>query len=121
MATLEYKLEYFKGALGSNDDGVFIQLRTDLPVYQEAITREGYYSAGVNQTDFVTALFAIYGVVRISAQAWRLYVEKSPVFQWNEVLPPILEVVKTFTGCTGIHEMPGSGQTLISIKDRRSL
>lgn len=84
---LYYKLEYFQGAAGPTDPGVYIQLRTDLPAYQHVITKEVYLSSQNTITsDFVTALFGIPGVVRLASQAWRLYIEASPVFKWDEVL-----------------------------------
>lgn len=122
MANLEYKLEYFKGAGGSaTDEGVFIHLRTDPPGYQTVITKESYSSAenSSNQTDFIDSLFDVAGIVRLASQGWRLYIEKSPVFTWEEIIPNILDVLVDVTGSDGVTELPGSGLTLITDDDRR--
>lgn len=123
MAALEYKLEYYKGAGGgASDEGVFIHLRTDPPAYQTVITKEVYWSAenAANHTDLVNQLFDVPGVVCLSCQAWRVYVEKSPVFKWDEVLADVLSILETNTGSSGVTELPGSGLTLTTDKDRRS-
>lgn len=117
MAVLEYKLEYFKGA----DEGCYIQLRTEVPAYQHIIAKEVYFSTDNKvHSDFCTAVFNVPGVVRLSSQAWRLYIEKSPVFTWSEVLGPVMAVLMEFTDCTSLHELQGSGVTLTSDTDRRS-
>lgn len=138
MAVLQFKLEYFHGASGPTDDGVFIQLRTEVAAYQHIITKEVYFSnENSNHSDFVTALFNIPGVVRVSSQAWRVYVEKSPVFKWTEVLgvpveqgvslldgmppsPSVMNTIMSFCGCDSVHELNGSGITLNSQDDRRA-
>lgn len=122
MAALEYKLEYYKGAGGgATDDGAFIHLRTDSPAYQQIISKETYWSAenSASHTDLVNHLFDVPGVVRLACQAWRIYVEKSPVFKWDEVMPGVLNVLQTDTSSTSLSELPGSGLTLASDNDRR--
>jgi hypothetical protein len=138
MATLEYKLEYFQGAAGPTDPGVYIQLRTDLPAYQHIITKEVYFSPENSTTfPFITAVFNVPGVVRLASQAWRLYIEASPVFKWDEVLGvpyqpgialpnsvpapnTVMFVVMTFLHCDSITGLGGSGLTLTNINSRRS-
>lgn len=123
MAALEYKLEYYKGAQGNaTDEGVYIHLRTDPPGYQTIISKETYWSPEneINRIAIANRLFDVPGVVRIAIQAWRVYIEKSPVFKWEEVTPGVLEVLRDTTGSSGITELPGSGFTLTSDKDRRS-
>ena len=135
---LLFKLEYFHGAGGPTDDGVFIQLRHEVPAYQHVITKEVYFSSeNQNHSDFATALFNVYGVVRLSSQAWRVYIEKSPVFKWDEVLGipmipgrpvvnsvpasnSVLNVIMTFCSCQTVEELQGSGITLTSQSDRRA-
>lgn len=138
MATLQYKLEYFQGAAGPTDPGVYIQLRTDLPAYQAVITKEIYFSAENSTTSpFVTAVFGVPGVVRLASQAWRLYVEASPVFKWDEVLGvpyqpgialpmqvpatnSVMYVVMTYCNCDSVTALGGSGLTLTNANSRRS-
>ena len=121
MAQLAYKLEYYQGAAGPADEGVFIQLRTDVPAYQHVITKEVYFGPeNTNHSEFCNALFNIAGVVRLSSQAHRLYIEKSPVFTWQEILGPVFNVLNYYTGTSGVVELPGSGVTLSSVDDRRS-
>jgi hypothetical protein len=137
MAALQYKFEYLQGAIGPTDDGVFIQLRTDVPAYQPIITKELYFSAqNTTTTALATALFGINGVVRLSTQAWRVYIEKSPVFQWDEVLgvpyqpgialpdetpvnPSVMAVLNTFTSTDSVSGLGGSGITLPDADVRR--
>lgn len=123
MSTLEYKLEFFKGVGGgASDEGVYIQLRTDPPYesYISRIGREDYIALQDDyKTDFVTALFACSGVVGVSVSAFRVYIEKSPVFSWTEVLSPIIEEIRIATETDDISELPGSPMYLTDKDDRR--
>ena len=121
MATLPYKLEYVQKPL--SDPGVMMHIRSDVPAYQDLISREDYFAADntVNQTAFITSLFYLPGVVQVSSKAYRVYVEKSPVYTWNEVLGPLFSTVSSATSHTGTAELAASGITLESITERRQL
>ncbi len=120
MATLGFKLEYFKGDTAS-DEGVYIQLRSDLTGYMTLISKEAYAKlSDERKTDTMTALFACPGVVQASCQAYRVYVEKSPVFGWSEVLGPVVEAIKVAAECDDLVELPGSPLYLTSDAGRRS-
>lgn len=123
MSTLQYKLEYFKGAGGgASDEGVYIQLRSDPPYesYMSQIGREDYVGLEDDRkTDFLNALFECEGVVELSVSAFRVYVEKSPVFSWSEVLGPVIEEIRIATEDDDIEELPGSPLYLTDKNDRR--
>jgi hypothetical protein len=121
--TLDYKLEYFKGVGGgATDEGVFIQLRTDVPAYTHIIAKEDYFNLpSSSQNAFMTGLFGIAGVVRASSQAHRLYYEKSPVFTWEEMNPTVLAYLAAQIGVGDPNELPGSPITLEGTNNRRSL
>lgn len=119
---LSYKLEYFKGVGGAADEGVYIQIRSDPPAYQTLVTKEDYINevGNVVQSDFMDGLFAIDGVVRAASQAWRVYIEKSPVFTWEEVLADVLPYIAAQCGESGTTKLAGSDVNLGSENDRRS-
>ncbi len=120
MAILYFKLEYYKGIGGAADEGVFIHCREDMPVYQSKITKEQYYGVQNNHvTAFLTDLFNVDGVEVLSSMAFRLYVERSPVYHWSEVLGPVVEIIRIYTGCSSISEIQGSGITLQGESNRR--
>lgn len=123
MADLEYKLEYFKGVGGgASDEGVYIQLRSDPPYesYISRIGREDYTQLDDDfKTDFLNALFECVGVVSLSVSAYRVYVEKSPVFTWTEVLSPVIEEIRIATETDSVVELPGSPIYLENKDDRR--
>jgi hypothetical protein len=117
---LVFKLEYFKGIGGASDEGVFIQLKTDVPAYCSKIGKEEYVNGGGDPSDFMDGIFAVPGVVVASSQAFRVYVEKSPLFTWSEVLGPLLEFIRVQVGADNLQEATGSPTTLGSENDRRS-
>lgn len=117
---LVFKLEYFKGIGGASDEGCFIQLKTDVPAYCSKIGKEEYVLGGGTPSDFMDGIFSVPGVVVAGAGAFRVYVEKSPLFEWTEVLGPLLEFIRTEVGADNLEEAIGSPTTLTSENDRRS-
>lgn len=118
---LVFKLEYFKGVGGASDEGVFIQLKSDVPAYSTKVTKEDYVNGvGGTASDFMDGIFSVSGVVVAASQAFRVYVEKSPLFEWSEVLGPLMEFVRIQVGADNLEEAVGSPTTLTSENDRRS-
>lgn len=120
MAGLAYKLEYFKGADGASDEGVYIQMRSDVSSYLKLISKEAYLRGDGVGSDLATSLFAIPGVVRLALQAHRVYIEKSPVYSWSEILGPAMALLQGDTNTDSLIELPGSGVTLDTADDRRA-
>lgn len=119
---LEYKLEYLKGATEASDEGVFFQIRTEPLAYQSLIAKEDYLQLDSDeQSAFVTGLFNVAGVVRLASQSYRIYIEKSPAFQWPEVLTDVLDYLVDQFGADKAKELPGSPITLTGKTDRRPL
>lgn len=107
---LQYKLEYSYDESKSSDSSVYIQIRRDPPVYQARIDKEDYDALPSNlKDDFLTSLFNVAGVTELSSRAYRIWIMKSPVFSWQEVLTPVLNYLADFYGETGIESLPGSG------------
>ena len=108
---LQYKLEYIFGGDGPSDDSVFIQLRVNPPTYQSWIDKETYDVQDTeDKHDFLTGLFNIAGVTELSSKAYRLWIMKSPVYSWEEVLAPTLSFIKDWYSETTLEELPGSGK-----------
>lgn len=107
---LQYKLEFVYDDKSSADASVFIQLRSDPPVYHSRITKEDYVTLDVeDQDDFLTGIFNVDGVVELSSKAFRIWIMKSPTYAWNEVLSPLLDFLMTEFSETEILALPGSG------------
>lgn len=119
MAVLEFKLEYFKGDGGATDEGCFIQLRSEITAYCTLVSKEAYVRGQGTTSTLATNIFAVPGVVRAALQSFRVYIEKSPVFTWEETLGPVMVVLMQDTGTTGLSELLGSGITLTTENDRR--
>lgn len=105
----EYKLEFSYDETTPSDSSVYIQMRRNTPVYQGHITKEDYdVLDDTLKNAFLTGLFNISGVVELSTKAYRIWVMKSPVFNWQEVLEPLLYYVANFYGESRITALPGS-------------
>lgn len=105
----EYKLEYtYDGSLPS-DSSVYIHMRNNPPIYQAKIDKEDYdILPFVAKHPFLTGLFSISGVVELSSRAYRVWLMKSPVYNWDEVLLPSLYWIAGFYGESQISSLPGS-------------
>jgi hypothetical protein len=112
---LQYKLEYLKDG---SDDSVFIHFRVNVPVYANKMEKETY-ETGTFQHDWLDGIFNTPGITDASSQVYRLWIVKSPSFQWDEILPPLLTFVQNYLGESSLEEMQGSGITLESSTDRR--
>lgn len=99
---LQYQLEFFQGYNGKpSDEGCFIQLRTDVPSYTKKIGKEEFDDSD----DFIKALFDVDGVVSVSTTAFRVYIEKSPAFSWDEVINPVIEAIRDSVSATGVSQI----------------
>lgn len=99
---LRYQVEFFQGYNGKpSDEGCYIQLRTDVPSYTKKIGKEEFDGSD----DFIQALFDVDGVVAVSTTAFRVYIEKSPAFSWDEVINPSIEAIRDATSQTGVEEI----------------
>jgi hypothetical protein len=123
---LQYKLE-FNTPSGSSDDSVYIHLRQD-PVFQTRIGKESYTALPDDQKQvLITELFDVPGVVELSTKATRLWLMKSPIFSWQEVIQPVLFILRDSFGETSIESLPGSafidgtGFRLTSDTSRRTI
>jgi len=122
----EYKLEYVYQDETPADASVYIQMKRNTPIYQGRIAKEDYdILEDEEKNEFLTELFNIAGVVEISTQAYRIWVMKSPVFNWSDVLLPMLTYLTEYYGEDGYSDLPGSanpdgtGFTLESMNSRR--
>lgn len=124
---LKYKLEYNKKGTVS-DDSCYIHLRVDpRGYYRFQIGKESYDALdSADQDAFSNGLFNIPGVEEISVTAYRVWIMKSPVYEWLEVNTGVLEFIKTFFNQDSLEEIQGSakikgdGLRLISEIDRRA-
>lgn len=122
---LQVKLEYI--AVKNSDDGVMWHLRIDPPAYIEQIGKESYFELPEDkQHPFLTGMF-VAGVTEIASQAYRVYIMKSPVFNWLEVNNLLRDyLLTTFEEISiellaGSGELDGTGLRLASEGNRRPL
>lgn len=123
---LQYKLE-FNTPRGASDESVYIHLRQD-PVFQTRIGKESYSVLPDEQKkDLITEIFDVPGVVELSAKATRIWLMKSPVFSWQEIIQPVLFILRDHFGESEIASLPGSafidgsGFRLVSDTSRRTI
>jgi hypothetical protein len=117
MANLDYRIEYVK--FNNHDDGVFVHFRTDLPEYRSFVYRDDYFIGSDDvRTAFFNGIMNTPGVTACASQAFRLYLEKSPVFSWAEVLGPVMEWIRASVSATALNELFDSGN-LVQPVDRR--
>ncbi len=123
-----YLLEFVQDDTTPSDASVYIQMRDNPPIYMVHTNKEDYDILPPDQQNpFITTLFDIAGVTEMSIKAYRIWIMKSPAYNWSEVLLPILYYLSNFFGYNGITEMAGSGHpdgtglTLDSVDNRRAI
>lgn len=124
----EYKLEFSYDISTPSDAAVYIQMRKNPPIYRSHIDKENYdVLPDEAKHEWLTGLFNISGVVELSSKAYRIWIMKSPVFTWEEVLLPVLHFMRTWFEEEVLYEMPGSasidgtGRPLASPSERRDI
>jgi hypothetical protein len=121
MANLKYKVEYLKDDKKLGDEGALLHVTPDVGTYRSYVTREEYMCMDPDlQSAFMDSIFAVEGVVAAASQANRIFIEKSPIFTWDEVVTPVLEAARVMTSTLDVEELPGSGVNLGDTKNRRS-
>ena len=112
MPNLIYRLEFNYDESTRSDSSVFIQLRENPPIYQEHIDKEKYDILPEELKNvFLTSIFNISGVTELSVKAYRDWIMKSPVYNWKEVLDPVLYYIASYYSFDDIEQMLGSGNT----------
>lgn len=123
---LRYKLEYTYDETIRSDSSVFIHLRQNTPIYQARIDKEDYDISPIKHP-FLTGLFNIAGVTEVSTKAYRIWLMKSPLYTWEEVLYPVLWFCAFWYQHDSLAQLPGSanpdgtGFTLASPLQRRKI
>lgn len=109
---LQYKLEYSYDQGTRSDSSVYIHLRVNPPIYQAHIDKEDYDVLPEELKHvFLTSIFNIAGVTELSSRAYRIWLMKSPVYTWSEVVVPVLYYIAGYFSEGSIQELPGSAKT----------
>lgn len=123
---LKYKIEYILPS-GPSDDSVYIHIKEDeCDSHQERIGKEDYCDSTDKKT-LIDSLFEVEGVVEVSVKAYRVWIMKSPIYNWEEIILPVLYVLRDHFGETSISPLPGSaeidgsGLRIPSENDRRAI
>jgi hypothetical protein len=120
--TMQYKLEFLKNEEVEQDPSVYIHLRSTPPVYMHQTDKETYQNDNnPDRHPWMDGIFNVGGVVEASSLAYRVWVSKSPVYSWDEVIPPLLTFMASQLGEGDPEEMLGSGVTLDSVLQRRPI
>ena len=123
---LRYRLEYTYDETIRSDTSVFIHLRQNTPIYQARIDKEDY-DISANKHPFLTGIFNVSGVTEVSTKAYRIWLMKSPIYTWEEVLLPVLTYCAFWYQHDSLAQLPGSanpdgtGFTLPDPKQRRKI
>ncbi len=108
--SFQYKIEFNYNDDGPADAGCYIQIRRNVPIYQNRIDKEFYdVKPDEEKHEFLTGLFNIAGVTEVATQAYRVWLMKSPVYDWDEVLEAVLDFMKGSYGDDPLESLPGSG------------
>ena len=108
---LQYKLEPIYEGGSPADDSIFIQLRYNPPVYRSRTDKEDYDVLPEEEKHpFLTMLYNVAGVTEVSCRAYRVWVMKSPVYSWQEVLTPTLHLMKDWFSEDSLEPLPGSAE-----------
>lgn len=109
---LRYKLEFNYDDDDPSDMGVYIQLKGhNPPVYRAHIDKEDYdVLPDEEKHDFLTGLFNIAGVVELSSKAYRVWLMKHVVYDWDEVMLPVLQFLQDEFSQSSQDPLPGSAE-----------
>lgn len=138
---LEFKIEWFRDEKRPTQAGAFIHLTKELSCFQDLITKEE--AALINcQTEAIleenpdafdaeaqcsqicelaNKMFEIEGVVEVSLRSYQVFVVKAELFNWDDIIPEVLDLLLEDTGETVLFEKIGSRLTLENPTSRRSL
>ena len=88
---LFYKIEQLTDETQPADDAIYLHLRANPPTYLSHMDKEEYDLLPAEEKhEFATVLFSIEGVVELSLKAYRIWIMKSPIYTWKEVIEPVL-------------------------------
>lgn len=108
MALL-YKIELLKDESRPADDSAFIHLKENPPYYIGRTDKEDYdILPDADKNDFATSILDVSGVVELSITAYRIWVMKTPLYTWKEVLDPIVALLVSNFGEDGSEPTNGS-------------
>jgi hypothetical protein len=104
---LRYRIEFSQDENTRSDSAAYIHIRQIPPIYQTAIDKEDYETS-LTKHPFITGIFNISGVCEVSVKAYRIWLVKSPIFTWQEVLTPVLLYLANWFQNDSIVALPGS-------------
>ncbi len=88
---LFYKIEQLTDETQPSDDAIYLHLRANPPTYLSHMDKEEYdLLPDEEKHEFATTLFNIEGVVELSLKAYRIWIMKSPIYTWQEIVDPVL-------------------------------
>ena len=56
-----------------------------------------YRCTGGYQPELVKALFSIEGLTEVALRSYEIWVDKGSVFEWDDLIPKILPIIKTLS------------------------
>ena len=119
MAALYYRSEFLKDDNNASNEAVYLQLRGS-PQADDWMdsTRKQDYEYGTSV--LADAIFGVAGVTELSIQPFRVWMSKSPIYSFEEIIPTVLFLIQDSLGLTSNEELPGSPVYLGKVKDRLS-
>jgi hypothetical protein len=117
MPNLEYRREFLKDEEDASKESVYLQLKQSpsREFWIERIRKQDY-EEGSN--DLADDIFEIDGITELSIQPYRVWFSKSPVFNFEELIGDVLDVLQTNMALDGQEELFGSPIYLTSRKER---
>lgn len=107
MASLEYKLQFSAQVAPWGDPAVFIHVKyepTNSAYYTPQIARHAY----TGTIPLIKDILAVEGVSGICSQRYRIWISKSLIAKWEDVIPLVLNAIASRYGLSGTTELPGS-------------
>lgn len=117
MAILYYRAEFLKDESSSSNEAVFLQLRGS-PFAEDWIERVRKQDYLDGTSALADAILGVAGVTELSIQPFRVWLSKSPIYSFDEILPTVLFLIQDSLGLTDVEELPGSPVYLSQAKDR---
>lgn len=108
FSTFFWKVLFISDIETALGEACVLHFRSDLPsFFYPAISKDRYVNFE-DKNEILDLLFSISGVSKVGSESYKIYIEKSDNFFWEEILAEVIEKLTIFFRCYDWNELPGS-------------
>ncbi len=117
MADLLYRIEFLKVDGEPSNEALFFQFRQS-PKREHWLDRVRKQDYGLGSNVLADSIFLVAGVTELSIQPFRIWISKSPAYNWSEIILPVGVATAATLGLDDPVELPGSPVELEDARNR---